>query len=420
MLNTTLLPHQTRGVRFLRSLEPPFKTKIQGAILADEMGLGKTIQTIALIDSSPLKYTLIVCPSSLQTMWTNQFKHFAPHINIYVFSAINSLQSIFNHIEDGKNDKTVIITTYGLSFRRPELNDFHFDRIVCDEAHYFRNPRSKTCKALMNINATFKLLLTGTPIQNSIQDIITLINFIIGQQRKHSLEFVKLFIEKRMLRRKINDIGIQLPPLDVQYIDISPPTPQKNLVQSTQSFSYQYQIEKMIRAKQAAVFPQSLNNSFIERYELPKFNVDNFKSNHIVSNIIQQKQPCLLFAEYFQEIKFFKQRLLLLNPSLNIKIINGSTIPIQRDRITHDLSIDVLIIQINAGACGLNLQHFSHAHFSSIQWNPAQTQQAIGRIQRIGQTNPMKVFIYSIQHSFEQHIQKINNKKISIINTLIS
>jgi SNF2 family DNA or RNA helicase len=418
-MTITLLPHQTQGVRFLRSLEPPFKTNIQGAILADEMGLGKTIQIISLIDSSPLNITLVICPSTLQTMWVNQFNKFCPHINVYVFAAKNSLASIMKKSNQEGNSKIVIITTYGLSFRRSELFEYQFDRIVCDEAHYFRNPRSKTYQALMKLKSTTKVLLTGTPIQNRIRDIITLINFIIGKEQPLTLHFIKLFIKERMLRRKISDVGIELPPLEIQHIIVQGAAEHQTLVKSTQSFPYEYQIEKMIRAKQAAVFPQSLNSSFIKHYQLPQFNVDNFKSIHIVDNIILRKQPCIIFAEYTNEIAFIKTLLVQKDPNLNIKVINGSVSFSERNLISHDISIDVLIIQIAAGGTGLNLQHFSEVHFTSIQWNPAQTQQAIGRIKRIGQKNKMKVFIYIFKNSFEHHIQRVQHTKHTLIQQII-
>mgnify|MGYP001381563138 CR=1 FL=1 len=214
----TLLPHQETGVQYLFNREPPFHTNIPGCILADDMGVGKTIQTIGLIHRSLLKTTLLICPSTLVAMWKAKLAQFAPTVKVYTFYAKGSLSDIFKDINDRLPEKSIILTTYGLSVRRPELANFKFDRIVCDEAHYFRNKRSKTFIALLKIQATSKLLLTGTPIQNKIQDIITLINFIIGTNQKRTLDFIKLFIQERMLRRKMGQIGITLPNLRIEEI----------------------------------------------------------------------------------------------------------------------------------------------------------------------------------------------------------
>tara|TARA_Y100000590_G_C15661406_1_gene992790 strand:- start:432 stop:1697 length:1266 start_codon:yes stop_codon:yes gene_type:complete len=419
----TLLPHQEKGVKFISLREPSPSSKIKtfGAILADEMGLGKTIQTIALISSSPLKTTLLCCPSTLCEMWKSQFKRFAPDVNTYMFRTKNTLDQIFTIINKAdETSKHVIICSYGITFRRPELTDFKYDRIVCDEAHVFRNSKGKVFNALIKLQAKTKLVLTGTPIQNKIGDIVTLINFIIGMKLKLDIDFVKMFIKDRMIRRRMEDVGIVMPKLEIKNIDIESKTNNKQALTLTSEFNYNHHLEKIIRRKQASVFPQVLNKSFCKAYELPAFNVNNEKANTIINAIVKNDTNCIVFTEFTDELNYIKQSLQTKLPNKKIESISGSTPISNRDTIANDTSINILVIQINTAGVGLNLQHFNVVHFTNIQWNPSNTDQAIGRINRIGQKENMTVFIYSFKNSIDERISYIAKKKRCLISEFIS
>ena len=411
-----LLPHQTNGLQYLLNREPnsKSKSKIYGSILADDMGLGKTIQTIALIDKSPLQRTLLFCPSTLCSMWQTQLKRFAPHINVVRFFEKNSLaQNILQK-------KQVIICSYGISFRRPELQDFKYDRIVCDEAHIFRNQKSKTFKGIMKLQATAKLALTGTPIQNKIGDIATLVKFITGYQKKLNIDFLKLFVKHRMLMRKIDDVGITLPPIDINHVELNDQHSNGKIVKFTNNFSFSHHLEALIRRKQASIFPHTLTKGFRQTYELEPFSVSNAKSNHIVEQVTQSDDNCIIFTEFRDELKYIVTKLKELKPTLNVASISGDVSLDEREQITKDTSINVLVIQINTAGVGLNLQHFSIVHFTNIPWNPSVTDQAIGRIKRIGQKNDMKVFIYSLKESIDSRISEVVNIKRNAIHKFFS
>ena len=411
-----LHPHQVNGVNQLLAHEPipNSKTKIYGSILADDMGLGKTIQTIALIDKSPLQRTLLLCPSTLCGMWQAQLKKFAPHINVFRFFEKNSLSK--NIIQE----KQVIICSYGISFRRPELQDFKYDRIVCDEAHIFRNQKSKTFTGIMKLQATTKLALTGTPIQNKIGDIATLVKFITGYQKKLGIDIIKLFVKRRMIRRKIEDVGITLPSIDIKHVELNEDKSNGKIVKFTNNFPFSHHLEALIRKKQASIFPTTLNKGFRETYELDPFTVANAKANHIVEQVLRSNENCIIFTEYCDELKYIVSKLQELNPSLNVAAISGGVTLEERETITKDHSINVLVIQINTAGVGLNLQHFSTVHFTNIPWNPSVTDQAIGRIKRIGQQNDMKVFIYSLKESIDAHISKVVTCKRDAIHKFFS
>ena len=422
-INTTLHfeamnlhPHQITGVKYLLAREPNSysKSKIYGSILADDMGLGKTIQTIALIDKSPLQRTLLFCPSTLCGMWQAQLKKFAPHINVFRFFEKNSLS------QNMLQEKQVIICSYGISFRRPELQDFKYDRIVCDEAHIFRNQKSKTFTGIMKLQATAKLVLTGTPIQNKIGDIATLVKFITGYQKKLGIDFLKLFVKDRMLMRKIEDVGITLPSIDINHVELNDRHSNGKIVKLTNNFPFSHHLEALIRRKQASIFPHTLTKRFRETYDLEPFSVSNAKANHVVEQVLQSDDNCIIFTEYRDELKYIVSQLQELKPSLNVASISGDVSLEEREKITKDLSINVLVIQINTAGVGLNLQHFSTVHFTNIPWNPSVTDQAIGRIKRIGQQNEMKVFIYSLKESIDNRISEVVTCKRNAIHKFFS
>lgn len=413
-----LLPHQEVGVEFMINREPyaNSKTKLYGSILADEMGLGKTIQTIGLIKRSPLKSTIIFCPSTLVHMWGEQLKRFMPEIDVFIFREKNTLDEF---IQKKQDEKYIIITTYGISFRRPELLAFDFDRIVCDEAHMFRNSKSKIFKGLFKIRGKTKLLLTGTPIQNKLGDLATLINFIIGREMVLNIDFIKLFLKERMIRRKISDVGIEMPKLSIKHVELDSNTSNEEALELTKNFDYNHQFEKIIRRKQASTFPAALLNSFYKTYDMAPVKTDNEKTDRIISTVAKEKRNCIIFTEFKDELKYAKKQIQSKLPKFRVESISGETPLEERQRIASDKKINVLVIQINTAGVGLNLQHFNVAHFTNTQWNPSTLDQAIGRINRIGQESDMEVFIYTFTDSIDERIKYIALKKRDLIESII-
>ena len=142
----------------------------------------------------------------------------------------------------------------------------------------------------------------------------------------------------------------------------------------------------------------------------------NQKSDTIIQSIKEKNEKCIVFTEYIAEQKYFYEA---LKNQFKVGIIRGSIDMEERAQIANDKSYDILLIQIQTGCVGLNLQHFSNMYFTNIQWNPTVTQQAIGRINRIGQINPMNVYIYSIEHTIEDHIIHVAERKLKLISEIL-
>ena len=412
----TLYTHQQYGVEYLLSREKLGASKISGSILADQMGLGKTIQTIALIEASSHTLTILFCPTSLVTMWESQINTFSDSINTHIYKDDVLMHDFLKlTTSPSHTHKKVIICSYGLSHRRTSLKNIQFDRIVCDEAHYFRNPKSKTFNSINRLQSTSRLAITATPLQNSIKDIATIINFVLGQNITLNLDFIRLFIKHRMLSRKIDDIGISLPTLKINNIQITPKGDNKRVLTLTNEFDYTNHLEKIIRTKQSCVFPQMLNTSKLADI-LPINSNANQKTQAILDSIKTKQENCIVFTEFISEQHYLFES---LKNDFKVACVRGSTPIEERTTICADTSIQILLIQIQTGCVGLNLQHFNQIYFSNIQWNPTVTQQAIGRINRIGQRHNMDVYIYSMKHTIEDRIVHVANKKLELIESIL-
>ena len=398
----TLYPHQTHGSLWLQQTEKQYG----GGILADEMGLGKTIQMIDMMLSNPMRRNLVVAPASLVTQWQTEIHKFTSDIDVYIRPNLKTI------IESDSKRQSVYIVSYNNVVRDHFLSAIKFDRVICDEAHYFRNIKSKTFKSLYSINSKIRWVITGTPIQNYKKDIITMFVFLRTENDK-----LKALIKKYLLRRTVSELDFKLPSItrEVKFI----PNHNKDLMDTIEDGYYTHHLEKIIRLKQACIIPTQTMFSLVERYDLDssEFKLTLKKLNKIVHDVNDSPDKKIIVFSYFRkEIEYLHQK---LKTTRKVNTISGSTSRAKRQEIIEDKSYDVLIIQIMAGGTGLNLQHFDTVYFSGPQWNPTIEQQAIARVYRIGQTNDILVRRYIVgtlrEKSIEKRIIKIQKAKLEII-----
>jgi len=396
-----LYDHQKTGVQWLIKTEK----RCNGGLLADEMGLGKTIQIISMMIANPLSLNLIVCPASLITQWKSEILKFAPSIVV---------NTDIDNIDITKQN--IFIISYNKLLRPNGFSSLKYDRLICDEAHYFRNKKSKTFKILDSIKSKVRWVITGTPIQNYIKDIYTMFHFL---RKKGDLEDL---IRKYMLRRTIKDIDFKLPDLIQSIKFIGSYNPKfMNLIENN---DYMFHLEKILRLKQACIIPSQTLKSIKTKYSI-KDDISRLKLsklNKIVADVINSSlsNKTIIFSYFRKEINFLYKR---LKPHLNIDYINGSISSIKKKDIINNKDLDVLIIQINAGGTGLNLQHYNNIVFTGPQWNPTLEQQAIARAYRIGQTKNVYVKRYIVgkisDNSIEKKILKIQRTKLEMIKKYI-
>jgi len=434
--------HQKKGIKWLLSKEKEGsifnEKKIYGGFLADEMGLGKTIQMTALMYINNVK-TLIVLPRNLVEQWRD-FILKSGNFKLLVYHG-NKRERDINII----NTFDIVITTYHLLKGNEKENDtplhkIKWGRVVFDEAHHLRNKNTKLFKGAKNIKSEIRWIVTGTPIQNSKNDFYSLCDQI-GIDNKFYTNPANLhkIVLDCILKRTKDELNIILPDLYIENLKVDWETNEEKTlareIHSLLSFSKLNISEKnlgsrfgmttlplLMRAKQCCVYPALLKEKVIniikdENREEYKKELENnllkgaegqSKLNAVINKIIERSinnNKKIIFCNFKEEIDKFEE--ILTDYGFNVKKLDGRTKQIEREDILNNKDIDILILQIQTGCEGLNLQHFNEIYFVSPHWNPAIEDQAIARAHRIGQQKEIYVFKF-LMDSFDED-NKSNN-----------
>ena len=445
-LKATLRPYQTEGVNWLLS----HYQKSTGACLADDMGLGKTLQTIAILlhakeqKSTPLN-ALIILPASLVFNWENELTKFAPSLKFYrhTGSKRNKDHRLFS-----RNDIT--LTTYQTALNDAEiLTKVDFEFIVLDEGQYIKNSNSKVFKAISQFKAKYRISLSGTPIENSLSDLWSQMEFInpghLGSASFFKKEFIypieKLEDEKRksqlrtlvspfLLRRKKEEVAKDLPDLETQ-IFYSEMTPEQKkiyeeekskarnaLLENYKASDFEYQglvLRTLLKLRQLVNHPRLVSDNF--EGESGKFN-NILEQFDLIQNAGHKVLMFSSFTKYLDlfEADFSKNK----HP---FSRLTGKTRPAQRaEEVKKFQTIDEIqafLISTKAGGTGLNLTAADYVFLMDPWWNPAAENQAIARAHRIGQTKKVIAIKFITKDSIEEKILALQEKKSALANDIL-
>ena len=408
----SLYPHQIQGLQWLQKQESSY---IKGGILADDMGVGKTIQIITLILRSSMKKTLIVVPANILSQWNQEIQKFAPSINVIVHWGLSRINT--SKLEKLESiSKSIVLTSYGL-INNSIFSEIEFDRVVCDEAHIFRNIRTKVFKHLDKLKINTRWALTGTPIQNSIKDIITIFKYV-GCKMVNKAN-VDTYIKTKLLRRMKEDINIVLPTINKKTIFIEERSKIDEIIYQKiedGNFDGECELERLLRLRQSSISTNMVLESLEKKFgiELSKFKTSNYKLKYIFRDIIQNKESnkFIVFTHFNYEIKALSE--MLSKSNIRFDKISGNVSITQRNKIIDSDDIDVLLIQINAGGTGINLQKYNYVYFTAPHWNPTIEFQALCRVYRIGQTSNVTIKRIICKQTIESRIVDIQTKKNEI------
>lgn len=407
--------YQHDGVKWAIDHERSSLSK-RGGIIADEMGLGKTVVAVGLIYAHVLERTLIVLPVALVHQWSKaivQLTRLKPLL--YHGSRRNRISS------DEFMRANIVITTYDMvtidaKKDNSMMHTVRWNRVIYDEAHHLRNSNTTRHKACAALTSDIVWAVTGTPLQNRVQDFHSLCRIIGFEERLFrttDMEALKRFTDVFILRRTKVGVGIELPSLTIQDV-VVPWTNdvEKQLavdVHKDLDFSNADAIEdivglngrhlnypgnslimlSMIRARQACVLSSMIFRTGSKAQKV--LNNVSSKIDKVVTTILERKDNGagkLVFCHYIQEIDQIKKALL----AGGVGTVNTYDGRNSGNKGAFDKA-DVLVLQIQTGCEGLNLQeNFSEIYFVSPHWNPAVEDQAIARCYRIGQVRP--VFVY--------------------------
>lgn len=462
-LTKVLRPHQRDGVSFLYECIMGFKVpNYKGALLADEMGLGKTLMTIALIwtllrqspfadESAVIRKVLICCPVSLIDNWRKEFKKWLDMNRIGVLTLNSKQLSALNHKQDIVNfGKTKVFQVLIMSYEKvlscsESLSTVNFDLLVCDEGHRLKNESNKVLKSLNEFNIARKLVLTGTPIQNDLNEFFNIVNFINPGILGSRLEFQKLFLKPILRARDVSCMNNELikegKEKSSELIDVTKAFTlrrtksviNKYLTKKTDIILFcppsKLQRELFDAVLKSNAFTSVMNSETRDVFSIiltlrkicnspslvasdPVFEsvkselfgsltnrTSGSKINVLVPLLLDfQKmgEKTVLVSNYTQTLDFLELVLLKLN--IQYSRLDGSTPAKIRDKLVVDFNKNplhqVFLLSAKAGGVGLNLVGASRLVLYDNDWNPLVDLQAMARIHRDGQSKP--VFIYRL------------------------
>lgn len=424
--------HQINGINWMMQQEKVGVvcdgTLVHGGILGDEMGLGKTIQSLALILNNPVKRTLILGPLPVRKQWQEAAARC--DVNLYIaesaeWKAVSKIRSKRPEIFIGHYDR--------LNSNKALFSDMKFNRIILDEAHRIRNPRTSSAKNALGIieAAEFRWVLTGTPIVNELMDAVVYLRFIgcpVEEGKRTWQPQYKEWVKKVYLARLMSEItpppGLTLPPepdVDIRDLDFTNDDEEKiynaiyrNLevqmrnAQALRGRAYNLLIlQILLRLRQVSITPQIYIEARRKEewgYMGPDFTIPSRKFQEI-EGLLTQSQSAgesnrwIIFCQFKAEIELLRKFLRGMDCVGNILDYHGSMNLKERDEAIAASKIatpgkqDVFLIQIHSGGTGLNLQHYNRVIFTSNWWTAALMDQAIGRAVRIGQKEKVKVYL---------------------------
>ncbi|MDR3606531.1 MAG: DEAD/DEAH box helicase [Oligoflexia bacterium] len=427
-----LRDYQKEGLTWLGFL----KEFESGGILADDMGLGKTIQVLAFLLSRKKESALpsiVVAPKSLVFNWIDEAKKFAPTLKVVRYSGTGR-QKFAQEI--GKAD--LVVTTYGtLRTDIEKLRDQEFDVAIIDEAQFIKNPKSQAAIACKQLRATHRLALTGTPIENSIGDLLSILEFT----NPGLLEFPPSFddipgtllrlLRPFMLRRTKEAVLAELPDKseqvlfcemgteEAEYYAVIRDRYRQSIEESVQknglAKSKLHVLEALLRLRQASCHAGLIDET--KRSE-PSAKLDLLLRQ--LKEVIAEGHKALIFSQFTSLLSIVKTA--LDADGIVYEYLDGQTVDRKSpvERFQSDPKCPVFLISLKAGGTGLNLTAADYIFILDPWWNPAVEAQAIGRAHRMGQAN--KVFAYRMvaRGTVEEKILELQKKKKDLAESIIS
>lgn len=435
-LDATLRPYQKAGFCWLKMLS----NYGFGGILADDMGLGKTVQTIAFIlsekENSPkTRPTVIVAPASLVYNWQVECQKFAPTLQTeVVIGNKQKREELLSNYEE----KDVWITSYSTIRQDIELyQDKQMHCLILDEAQMIKNVATKTFQSLKQLKSTHRFALSGTPIENNIEELWALFQMLMPgffppmkKFKVLSLEQIAKMIQPFVLRREKVDVLKDLPEKIETNLYSSLTEEQKKVylaylkqMQQTLSGMSHDEFKRnrlsilagLTRLRQICCDP----HLFIEDYQGNSGKLEQLKEMIQVAK--QNKRRVLIFSQFTSMLSRIELELEKLG--LSSFYLRGSTKPKERMNMVEAFNAgekDIFLISLKAGGTGLNLTGADTVILYDLWWNPAVEEQATGRAHRIGQKKVVEVWRMIAEGTIEEKMYQLQNEKRALFKKIMN
>ena len=421
------------AARSLRFAHPPFAYQLDGiaflyprheAVLADEMGLGKTMQAITavrlLVHHGQLRRVLLVCPKPLVTNWRREFSLWAPELTMTVVEGGPARRQFLWR----KSGDVVTIANYEAVVRdRAEVcdPDNRYDLVLVDEAQRIKNGSSTTNEVIRSIARSRSWALSGTPMENSIEDLVGIFEFVgpglVDAKMKpraiaravsdHVLRRTKDQVLTELPPKLFRDAAVELTPEQAEAYRLAEDEGVIRLREMKSAVTIQHVFELILRLKQICNFdPATGASSKLERLEAD------------IEECVASGRKAIVFSQWVQALTELKTRLSRFHPAEYHGQISQRRREATIAHFRDDPQCPILLMTYGAGSVGLNLQFANYVFLFDRWWNPAVEDQAINRAHRIGAERPVTITRFLTIDTIEQRINEILERKRELFDTV--
>ncbi|MBJ6764177.1 DEAD/DEAH box helicase [Myxococcaceae bacterium JPH2] len=428
-LTATLRPYQQQGVSWLAFL----RDAGLGGILADDMGLGKTLQTMCVLGTR----SLIVCPTSVLPNWAAELQRFRPSLKVSTYHGPGRA------LDDGAD---VTLTTYAiLRLDAAVLAGRTWNAVVLDEAQAIKNPESQVARAAFGLKANLRLALSGTPLENRLEELWSLMHFAnpgllggrrqfdekvaqpISEGRPGAAEQLRKRIRPFILRRLKRDVAPELPPRTDSVMHVSLDERERSVYDAVMAAtraevvallneggSVLKALEALLRLRQAACHPALVPGQHAATSSKVQTLVE------ALTTAVSEGHKALVFSQWTSLLDLVEPH--LKTAGIAFDRLDGTTA--NRGDVTSRFQgadgAPVLLMSLKAGGTGLNLTAADHVFLMDPWWNPAAEAQAADRAHRIGQERPVMVYRLVSQGTVEERILGLQEKKRALFEAALS
>jgi SNF2-related domain/Helicase conserved C-terminal domain len=425
LLNVPLLPYQLDGVAFAAGAGR--------AILADDMGLGKTIQGVGtaefLAREAEIGKVLVICPASLKSQWRNEIHKFSDR-NVQLVAG-----AIAERADQYANECFFTICNYEQVLRDLlVIERTPWDLIILDEGQRIKNWESKTSRVVKCLRSRFALVLTGTPLENRLDDLYSVVQFVDDRRLGPGFRFfnrhrivdekgkvlgyknlgeLREALKPVLLRRTRESVRLELPPRTVEILRVTPTEEQllahAGHMQIVASITRKKFISEMdlLRLQKALLMCRMLADStFLADKKQPSYSSKLSQLDDLLAQLFDEEgRKIVIFSEWTTMLDLIEP--LIKKRGGAFVRLDGSVPQKQREELVHRFQTDPacgVFLTSNAGSVGLNLQAANTVINVDLPWNPAVLEQRIARAHRMGQTQPVQVFVLVTEQTIEENL----------------
>jgi len=425
LLKKDLLPYQLDGAAFAAGAGR--------AILADDMGLGKTIQGIGVAEllsrHASISKVLVVCPASLKSQWRLEIKRFSNRSCRLVLGSAKDRPAQYD------SDSFFTVCNYEQVLRDfLSIERIRWDLIILDEGQRIKNWEAKTSRVIKALKSPFALVLSGTPLENRIDELFSVVEFIDARRlgpafrffNRHrvvdekgkllgyqNLDELRDRLKPIMLRRTRQKVMKDLPPRTNQILRIPPTEEQlelqkghRQIIQTIIQKRYLTEMDLLRLQKALLMCRMCANSTFLVDKQPPGYSSKLAELSQLLEQLMaEEDRKVVLFSEWTTMLNLIEP--ILEKQNLNFVRLDGSVPQKKRQGLMQQFQNDPdcrLFITTNAGSTGLNLQAANTVINVDLPWNPAVLEQRIGRAHRMGQKRPVQVFLLVTENTLEENL----------------